>query len=93
MNIDTYRIRLGTLLGAILLVFVPSVAWSGATLYTGEIRIRMFSTEIPYGAYLSAPVMMNVPPGGIHDTIVAVRVRYPSRSAAAAVAAIANSPI
>ena len=63
MNIDTYRIRLGTLLGAILLVFVPSVAWSGTTLYTGEIRIRMFGTQIPYGAYLSGPVMMNVPPG------------------------------
>ncbi|MFB3118833.1 MAG: hypothetical protein ACE1ZP_08695, partial [Myxococcota bacterium] len=63
MNIEPYRIRLGTLLGAILLVFVPSVAWSGTTLYTGEIRIRMFGTQIPYGAYLSGPVMMNVPPG------------------------------
>ena len=63
MNIEPYRIRLGTLLGAILLVFVPSVAWSGTTLYTGEIRIRMFGTQIPYGVSLSAPVMMNLPPG------------------------------
>ncbi len=64
MNIYAYRFLLGSLLAAILLAFVPSVAWSGTNLYTGSIRIRMFGEQIPYGASLSAPVMMNLPPGG-----------------------------
>jgi hypothetical protein len=60
------RGRLPSLLaGLAICSATPGLAWSDPKLYTGSVRLALWGKDVPYGASLSRPALVNTPLGDI----------------------------